>query len=113
MINPHIIRLFCFLALAVAVASADVVVYQQGATNAFVTGYAGTSDTHLNLSEPDLNYGATLSTTYSSTDTTRGLLRFDLSSFAGNYARKRRNSRCGKRARSPSPRRARNGVPAE
>ena len=61
-------------------------IYQQGVTNAFVTGYTGTSDTHLDPDEPDFNFGAAASTSYRD-DARVGLLRFDLSSFAGNYAR--------------------------
>lgn len=66
--------------------NADTIVYQQTFSNAFVTNYTGTSDTSIASWGPDLNFGSDLSMRFTTNDRV-GLLRFDLASFAGKYAR--------------------------
>jgi hypothetical protein len=68
-------------------AGADTIVYRQGGNNAFVTNYSGATDTYLPAHSPDLNYGGALSMSFAPSDDRVGLLRFNLTSFAGKYVR--------------------------
>jgi hypothetical protein len=68
-------------------AGADTIVYRQGGNNAFVTNYSGATDTYLSAGSPDLNHGSQLSMVFSPSDERVGLLRFNLTSFAGKYVR--------------------------
>ena len=67
-------------------ARADTVVYRQGASNAFVSNYSGTADGFIvsGSTSGNLNYGKYGMRLAFSTQ--KGLLRFDLSSFAGKYS---------------------------
>lgn len=65
-------------------AQADTVVYQQGGSNAFVSNYGGTDDTHIDSVNATSNNGAGgVAVAYGSKV---GLLRFNLSSFSGQYS---------------------------
>jgi len=80
----HVLTLVvaCLLPLA-GRASAAVVTYQQGGTNAFVTNYSGVDDAAIASGTPAGNFGqfgASVAPTGR-----RGLVRFDLSTFTGQY----------------------------
>ena len=71
---------------AVLPVCANTIVYQNGSSNTFVSNYNGAQGTNINnLSDANLNYGS-----YGEPNAyngfTEGLLRFDLSSFAGQYS---------------------------
>ena len=67
------------------VVHAATIVYQQGQTNAFVSGYSGVDDANIISGSPNSNYGQYGAKINPSG--TKGLLRFNLASFAGRFAR--------------------------
>lgn len=82
----------CLFPLVIAVfiwfpiyqAGATTITYQTGLTNAFASNYKGVTDTYLVAYSPDLNYGAAYAMVFGPDDRA-GLLRFNLTSFAGKY----------------------------
>jgi|GEM_PF-5453887 len=81
---PVVIAIF-FLLLQYQVGAATIS-YRQGLTNVYAPNYQGTSDTMLLSTSPDYNFGTSLSCYFGPSDST-GLLRFDLTTFSGKYAR--------------------------
>lgn len=87
-----IMGVILFLLTTGSDALGDTVIFQNGFSNAFVTDYAGLEDNMLiNNSKSSQNYGdyeaiIVGDATWSDTDTSRGLMRFDLSSMAGEYS---------------------------
>lgn len=79
------LRLLLLISAAFSTLQADTVVFQQGLTNAFVTSYAGVDDAFINSTSPTFNYGQNGARIY--TTFQRGLMRFNLSSFANQYSR--------------------------
>ena len=73
-----------FLWLPTYQIGATTITYQTGLTNAFVSNYQGVTDTYIVAGTPDLNYGAAYAMAFAPDDRA-GLLRFNLSSFAGKY----------------------------
>ncbi|MFZ4682776.1 MAG: hypothetical protein ACOYMS_09755 [Terrimicrobiaceae bacterium] len=65
---------------------ATTITYQTGLTNTYASNYRGVTDTYLLASSPDLNYGAAYAMEFGPDDRA-GLLRFNLTSFAGKYVR--------------------------
>ena len=71
--------------LALATTWSAVVTYQEGGSNAFVTNYAGTSDTFLASNVSDTNYGGEQFLLVGRNEQRFTILRFDLSSLTGEY----------------------------
>ena len=75
--------------VSTTVASADIVSFQQGSNNVFVTNYQGTDDNMVNEGRPDSNAGAYHIGAGQSpwgAVAVRSLIRFDLSTFAYRYS---------------------------
>lgn len=73
--------------LALATTWSAAVTYQEGGSNAFATNYAGTSDTILasTSSVNNDNFGDNVSLIVGRNEQRFSIIRFDLSSMAGNY----------------------------
>jgi len=86
--------IICLVAIGLLVgsASADVVTYQQGTSNAFVTNYAGNQDVELQSYSDGVNQNGNAyirageQTAGWGHNVFRGLVKFDLSSLAGQYS---------------------------
>lgn len=68
--------------------AADVVVWEEEASNEFVSDFSGTEDTHISSSEPTFNFGngVTEDQVNEIGPGTKSLIRFDLSAFEGQFS---------------------------
>ncbi len=73
-----------FFLFPISQTGATTITYQTGLSNTYASNYKGVTDTYLLAYSPDLNYGAAYAMEFGPDDRA-GLLRFNLTSFAGKY----------------------------